>query len=107
MFQVGHRGGLDEIDLHYPVEAAARIPVREITEVLLVNFQFRHPVLPELFGILGHLGHQFVVALRRCLVLEGVLLEDGHKFGLVHREHLLHRLSALVERVDVLLHGVP
>ena len=107
VFQVSHGRRLNQVRPQDAAEAAARIPLREILEVLLVHFEFRHSPFAEHPGILRHLGHRFVIAGRMGLVAGRVLLEESHELGFVHSEDILDGLTTHVEDGDVLFHGVP
>ena len=107
VLQVRHRCGLDDVGSEDATEATPRIAVREVFQVLLIDFELSHALLPEHARVLRHPGHHVVVTARLGLVVDGILLEEGKECCFVHGEDLFDGLPALVEDVDVLFHGVP
>ena len=109
VFQVGDRGGLDEIHLQITEELALHVSVGMLLPIPLEDHGFRDALLPQHPGILRHLVHEFRVPVRLGLWRIGIrlLIEEAEQVWLVHRQDLLDGLAALVESGDVLLHGVP
>ena len=107
VLQVSDRCGLDEVGLDDPVELAALVPVREFLDVHFIETLLRHSFPPQKPDVFRHPLDELVVTVRLDLVVGSVFLKEAQEIVFIHREDLLNGLPALVERVDVLLHGVP
>ena len=107
VLEVCHGGGLDEVGLEDAVESAPGIAVREFLLVLLEDLELRHPLFPEQAGVLRHSRLGLVIALGLGFVPGRVFFEKGKEGRFVHRQDLFDGFPALIEGVDVLLHGVP
>ena len=90
-----------------PVELAAFVPIREFLDVHFIETLLRHSLPPQKPDVFRHPFNELVVTVRLDLVMGSVFLKEAQEIVFIHREDLLNGLPALVERVDVLLHGVP
>ena len=109
VFQVGDRCGLNLVGLEDPVELTAHVAVREFLLVLLEDHQFRRPLSSQHFCILGQFGLKLLVAVRLRDRRPRIrfLVEKAEQLRFVHGQDIFDGLSAEIECVDVLPHGVP